>query len=70
MCTATFSNSCRCSHACIRYNLKMQVTNDSGHLSFTFRCAVHYLNALLGDGMRDEAVSFVQTADAALKVRF
>ena len=33
-----------------------------------YRCAKHYLNALLGDGMRDEAMEFIQTCDPELKV--
>ena len=29
--------------------------------SFLCRCMQHYLNALLSDGMRDEAMEFVKT---------
>ena len=32
------------------------------------RCAKHYLNALLSDGLRGEAIKFVQTCDSELKV--
>ena len=32
------------------------------------RCTKHYLNALLSDGMRDEAMEFVQTCGSELKV--
>ena len=37
-------------------------------LDFSYRCAKHYINALLGDGMKDEAMEFIQTCDTELKV--